>query len=404
MIRWLLGGVGSVLFGGACFVIGLWVTFPADEVMARLSHEVDVNSNGELRLEIGGVAPWWLGVSAHDIQLYSVPRVQTEPPTEGELVFFSERVRLRAALVSLLLRQPRAIGTVQVGSGELDFDVAVQLVEKGPPEPTAVHIAAEGFPIIELMGLMGVSVEGEGTIDVALDLEAPKGMKNATGALRISGADISVSKMDLSKMGIPDLGAIEVTRVDISAEVADGRAKLSSGIVESPLANADVSGEITLRDDLHRSLIRLDVGVDFGDTLEKLASAFAKDALGTDNKYHWTCTGTLNRLPPTCRPVRSRTATASSARGNSTAGVFGQEGPTGRGADEEERRRLRDETIERVRGGRKGGAVPTSATGTANGATRAEPLPEDDLELAPPDDLEADDWDFGEPEVQDEEQ
>lgn len=411
MTRWVVGGAAALSAFLLSFVVGLWLTFPADEITERLRSEVERASNGDLRMEIGEVGPWWLGVTASEVQLYAVSKVRTDPPPEPELVFFSERVRVRAALLSLVLRQPRALGTVQVGQGELDFDVAVALVEKGPPEPVAVHISAEDFPVVELLGLGGLAgVEGDGTIDLAVDLDALEGMRTATGSLHLSGANLAVSKLDLADLGVGDLGAVEVSRVDIAADVADGRAKITSGVIESAMANAEVSGEITLRDDLHRSLLRIDVSVDFGEQLEKLAAAFAKDALGTDQRYHWTCSGTLNRLPPTCRAVRSKTASSglstSSRTSAGTAGVYGQEGPPSRSsADEEEKRRQRDEAIERVRGRRRDGvpststsSLPSPSSSSAANAAR-DPLPEDDVDLVEPDDADLDeDWDFGEPE------
>jgi type II secretion system protein N len=402
VIRWVVGAAAAACAFSLCFVVGLLVTFPATEITDRLRAEVERASKGELRMELGDVDPWWLGVGATDVQLYSVSKVRTDPPPEPELVFFSERVRVRAALLSLLLRQPRALGTVAVGQGELDFDVAVALVEKGPPEPVAVHVAAQDFPVVELLGLAGLAgVEGEGTIDLTLDLDAPEGMRTATGSMHFSGVNLSVSKLALEDMGVPDLGAVEVTRVDIAADVAEGRARITSGVIESPMANAEIGGEITLRDDLHRSMLRLDVTVDFGDTLEKLAAAFAKDALGTDQKYHWTCSGTLNRLPPTCRAVRSKTSGATSSSRANGAGLYGQDGPpsTGR-VDDDVSRKLRDEAIERVRNRRRDAAAngPTSSSG-GSALPPGDPLPEDDFDLVEPDDAFGDDdWDFGEAE------
>ncbi len=373
--------------------LGGWLTFPSTAVADRIRYEVNKASNGATQIQIGEVSPWWLGLRGRDVSVYG----RSSSRSGGdELRFAAETVWARVGLWSLATAQPRAIGTVRLGGGDVDFDVATMRDERGSLLPAEVHLNAPSFPVLDLLALGGVQVEGQGAIDIAVDIDARAGAKAAEGTIRIVGSDILLTKLDLSNQGIPDLGMeIPISRFEISADITDGKAKVQTGTLDAAdLGTAEITGDLTLRDDLARSLLRLDVVVTLGEKLENFA-VFLKDAQGTDGKYHYTCTGTLQRVP-SCRAQR---ASRTSSRIPTTGGAVGSTAVASQGEDE--RVRSREEALERVRRRREereaAAANGTGATSTAttSGRTGENADVADGFEPEEDPMEEDEEWDFG---------
>lgn len=364
MKRALLAGA-AVLWFLVVFLVTFRWTFPSDAVADRLQFEILEATDGAWMLDVRDVEPWWAGASARDVRLFQAdPRRPEEDPT---LAFAAESARIRVSVPSLMRQAPTVSGAVVVGSGTVDFVVGSRMNERGTELGLGeIDLTAKAFPLAELAALAGASMDGRGTLDIDVKLDAPESMSAAVGSATISGRSLMISNLNLSDMGVPDLGLeIPIDDLDLHVEIADGKAQIVRGLLRSDLATVELDGEITLRDDLQRST--LNVGIQVG-SLGPAVQMF-KGFLGqewADGKFHYRCTGTLQRN--NCRAERERGARGAAANNTGPRGRNlpnarpNQDMPAARGArpvvDAEERERRKEELRERLRNRRGEGAPP----------------------------------------------
>jgi len=349
--------VAGIIWFGVIFFVALWATFPSDAVTQRVAVEVFEASGGEYLIEIGSVAPWWVGLSAKDVKVFTRdPRARTPEDGEPELAFYAERARVRGGLGSLLARTPAVSGSVTLGSGDVAFDVTTMMNKKGTELALAeANFEAEQFPLVELAPLLGVAVEGTGAVDIDVKLEAPEGLRKASGRAKISGSGLNLTDMELP--GVGPLGMeVPIDDIDIAIDITEGKAKFTKGRIVSALAAIDLDGELTLREDMNRSTMRIQiVAGSLGDSIAGIVGAVAKDAKWEDGDYHWMCTGTLSR--PRCMAERERRSSSSrSSRPVPSPSSATRPDPTElaerrttSGDDAAERERRKEEIRERLR-------------------------------------------------------
>lgn len=374
-------GIGGLAWFLLVFLITWWLTFPSTAVEQRLEVEVSKATGGSYQLALSDVSPWWTGVSASNVILSEVKTARGSEAPEATPLFAFEAAWVRAGLVSLLRRQPRVVGAVQIGSSQLDFDVHMSRNKRGTElTPRSIEVSAEDFPLQDLFGMAGATVSANGGVDFAVELSAEDGMRDATGEVRIEGENLTITSIDPELTGGMDLGMeIPIERIDIRFDVDQGKATVKTGKVESSLVSATIDGDLTLREDLQRSSLNLTFALDLGDELA-MFETFLKRAQWADGTFHYRCSGTFMR--PSCREEPERGGRASRA-GSTTAGD-GDEAPVGgrRGRaaaaaggepaprsslTPEEREKRRQEALERLRASRErrgeDGGVPSSASG-----------------------------------------
>jgi type II secretion system protein N len=314
-LKRLIFALACLVWFGVVFLTTVLLGFPSEAVTQRLAVEVFEATDGEYRLEIDGVRPWWVGVAATNVKLFQQPKsVRDGAPAPAELMFFAEGTKVRAGLMSLLRSTPKVSGNVTLGDGEIWFDVETAVNRRGTQMGVSeVRLEAEELPVSDLAPLLGMVVEAEGSVDFEVKVEAPEGMRTADGRAKLSGTDIVLRNMELPGMeGMNFDLEIPLEDLEIEVDIKEGAAKITKGRVRSSLASLEIDGDITLREEVARSTMRLQIVVsNLGDEV-KMFESMLGDAKWADGKYHYQCSGSLQR--PRCSADRERSRSSRSTR------------------------------------------------------------------------------------------
>ncbi len=216
---------------------------------------------------------------------------------------------------------------------------------------TDVKLSAPGANLADLVVLSPYPMTGSGTLDLAALISGETGMRDASGTVTITGQSLAFTELGLEAyeaFGAPTEILIDDLALELS--VKDGRATIQRGTVASSIGNVTLEGDITLKDDLTRSHVRVDAVIELGAEFERFG-AMAGEAMWADGKLHYTCTGYI--APPTCRAAREGRTTRAGRGGSApvTPSDDSLDGPAmpPTAADDPERARRREEVRERLR-------------------------------------------------------
>jgi hypothetical protein len=164
----------------------------------------------------------------------------------------------------------------------------------------------------------------------------------------------------------------------IELEVEDGVARVTKGSFASEAVEVEVSGDITLKEDLLRSRADLEIVLKLSDAVDKMArlAPMMSRARDDDGTYHLSLVGSLNALRFREDRTRSAGATVGGARDLSRGTLT---------TDSEDRDEAREKRLERIRERR---ARMTKDAATEEGSTESNTTPEPPTEPSDlPDDL-----------------
>lgn len=328
-LTWLaLGAWGAVAFAGS-----FWASFPSQAVADRLSYEVATRSGGAWELQVGSVAPWWYGLSAKQVVLSSVDRIQKDAmPTP---VFFADTAGVRVSPWSLLKLSPAPLlmGYIGMDSATLDFALRGAMRE-GALSLRSLKLDASNIPVLDMLGLIGAGGDGgttaTGGVDVAVDLQLPNGLGKADGEISLKGNQIQIEKVTSTLIGWNQM-EVNTPIEDLSVQMAveGGDATITDGVLSSPLVNAKLTGSIALDDNPARS--KLDVGavVELGEwegtplaNFRGLVEGALRSARFPDGSYHYKVEGHLGHLSfGDFRPEREASSRSLTRPVTSTGGV-----------------------------------------------------------------------------------
>jgi type II secretion system protein N len=370
MIRKLLWGLAGVVWGGACFAVGVQLGFPEDAARARIAYEVAEASDDEYAVDFGGLAPWRLsGLDARDVKLYTVkkPRkglrgkkgkakaeehADTPEALERTLALGLDRLAVRAAILPLLTGNRAVAFVAESIGGTLDgtwsqSDKGISLAfDADDLDLSKLPRSEEGTNQLAFLGKL------QGHADLVLDSGDPK---KSTGTLRLDLPGFGLEKG--SKVGGFELPEVIFDKAVVAFEAKDGKLEVTEGTFESSTLTATVSGNIALNKRLARSRLRLEIVFTLPEDLDKLAQLAPdlKRARDSEGQYHYLVTGTI--LDPSARPNRAGKRAAKGLRDKGDGegpglldgpGLPGANGPLG-GANgdmnDEERRAAREERL-----------------------------------------------------------
>jgi len=381
---------GGLLWASLVFVVTYWLTFPSQTLADRARWETPQVMGKAYSLDLAGVSPWWVGVSAQDAKVYKTPRARGGEPATPGIVAIARDVRVRASLWSLVRRTPFLNGSVTLTEGTVDYAVGFGAVGDG--ELTGLvdlDVSSTGLPVSELLilALAGseTEVDATGAVDLSLALQRGEdGMVDADGEVDLSGADIVLSNIVIPKIG--PLGMdVPIDVLELNAVARDGKAVIERGRIESELFRVVIEGEVNLRDPLDRSLVDLEITVDqLGEQLKMFEGAL-QAAKHADGRWHYTCKGMLFRLSATtCMvPVRERAPgrTTPSSRGGRGVSSPAIPPPRPTTASDEARKKLRDEQLEKLEERRAQRAADRAAQAEKDGMDDEEQVDDEDEEF-----------------------
>lgn len=344
--------IGVVLFGlGWAFLLFLctgWLSFPGDAVAKRVVYEVQTQSRGAYQLELTELQPWWFGLKTDDLKVYGrASRDGTSP-----LLALATDARASASPFSLLARAPYVSGSVTLGlDGQLDYAVGTSMDETGEDLLMShLELSSDSFPIAEFLALVP-SYEGSGNGGLQIDtlIDAPDGVKTAEGKIELRGKSITLSEPVI--MDFPLGRDVVIQDLDLELDVAEGKAKISRGRIVSDLANADVTGTITLAEPFDRSTMDVRVEAELDSSMAAMAQMLKSAEV--NGKLVWRCVGRVNNLARACsagdkpKPT-GRARNRARNRGTNTAANRANR-PNNSGLSTEEREKRRKELQERLK-------------------------------------------------------
>jgi type II secretion system protein N len=290
------------------FLLSFWLTFPSEALANRIRW--GVQESGRYLLELGAVSPSGFGVRADDFALYSVVKGRRKDDApKTVLMFEAEQVRLRTGPFSLLNLfvfggNGRVNGSVTRAGGDLDFSTLVERAEDDKYIVRDLTMTGEGLPL-SAFPAPDAKLVGTGGWDLDIGLDSSEGLSKADGHIAISSSGATIEKIEAAALQGFDIGAIQISQIDVAFDVTDGKAKISRGSITSDLAQIDIEGDVSLTDDLVGSRLRLKFVIEMAEgPLSQMVGAFAKDAKWDDGKLHYALSGTISKPRP--RPERER--------------------------------------------------------------------------------------------------
>jgi type II secretion system protein N len=353
MLRRILFGLGALSWGAACFLAGLYLTFPEDEARDRMMYEFGQWSREEYALSIGDLALWRLsGVALDDVTLYSVKKGRRskdnpDPPKERSELLHLDSLSLRAALVPLAMGKQAAAFVAEVYGGAIDgqFAQSEEVVEltfdAGDIDLGRLPVDTEQVKV-NLLGLLA------GEADLTLD---QTDVKKSAGFLKLSFEGLGLGpESTVAGFNLPE---VVFSKAAVAFEAKEGKLEVTEGVFESEQLDAELTGDIVLNKKLVRSRNRLELIFSLPEDLDKLAQIAPdlKRSRDEDGKYHMNIGGTV--LSPTVRFSRAGARRAGSLKGDDGPEIDGETRPRVGGVDpamsDEERRKAREERIKERR-------------------------------------------------------
>ena len=321
-VRRIAAGLGFGAWLVFVFLVTWRLTFPGGALASYARWRFQGATEGAMLLGVEKIVPSLLppGVTGSDVHLVSKDRGRRGKEGEAKELIALDAVSLRFNpfhLLSWLGGGGLTLGgTATLRGGDLDFAVDVVRGEKGM-RAGSIALTANGFPVSAIPIAADTRLEGAGGFDINIQLDAAEGLSKANGTIEMHAKDVKLERLVGSTTGDVDLasivgGPVLLERLDVVFEVANGKAKVTTGEVVSDVADVTVDGDITLRDDLLGSILRLKLIIGLADKVK--ANPLVKAAMDSahwdaDDKYHYQISGAL-RAPKPPRPERERRARA----------------------------------------------------------------------------------------------
>lgn len=318
MMRFILRSLLFSAVGTAAYLLVFYVTFPADDLKARIMTEA---RKASVDLRIGDIRPHGLsgmglkfdGVSVGTLDVPKRKRRRGKAAQEEDaaeeaqapvdsgkppLVNLDE-VIVDVALLPLLRGKADRVISLDVDAEGYGGEITGAL-ELGPKrrkidlEGNGIEVAR--YPIqgedfkIDAVGLLAFNTD--------LDLSV-EDVKASTGSFTLDIQGLRVLKSSLvSQMPLPV--ELMFTEAVMRLAVAEGKADVEALRLMGDAISVEGDGEIFLSDDLGRSRLKMSIRIRPGEDLQILTAVLPSRAKSTDGYYHYMVTGTL--LSPRFRP------------------------------------------------------------------------------------------------------
>lgn len=350
---------GSLWFF-CCMLLGVKLFFPAQAAADRASFEVDRMTNGGISLVLGDVKAWTLsGLSLDDLQVLRHKKSRRKDADGAAPSVLAEVDSLQVRLSLLpLMGGAQLIG---LGADLYGGSLAGQVGRDG--KETILDLVLDGLQLNQYPAQLpdGEELQLVGSLDLESDLRIDsEDLEGSSGAIRI----------EIDEFGIlNEAFADSFSESVIELEADEGKLVVSKGRFDGDKIQADINGEITLKERLGRSKVDIKIRVKMDTSYELLANAAGyKRARDSEGFYHFKCTGTLQNRRCRKDTAAARGGSGSRRGGARSSGGADRERSTGSMGDRfspdesaEERRERRQERIRerrrKARDRRGGGAA-----------------------------------------------
>lgn len=296
----LLRRIGIALAGVAwfalVFVVGLWITFPSTALAEYVVWRVQDGTDA-WRLAASSVAPSGFGVRGDDVVLYKKTGPKVAQVVTAEHVWLSTGPW---SMVNFVFGGKSTLrGSIARDGGDLSFSATVAKSEQGV-KVSAASLAADDLPVSAFPPIGPAHLSGTGGVDLAVDLVSAEGLGTANGTVAITKANslvINGITAPGTALASLDIGAIAVNELQLLFDVKKGKGKVTTGQIDTDLANIEIQGQFTLSDNLPQSRVQLKLVISLTDMFQQKFGLFKgvlSDALWGDGKYHYALAGTVS--------------------------------------------------------------------------------------------------------------
>ncbi len=312
----ILRRVGYPLFYVFALFLFVRCSFPYDRIGQKAAasyNEAEAKKTGR-RLQIDSMGGYWLfGIRASGVKFIGAP---PEADDEGKVrpAQISELDRVYASVRPLAYLFGRT--RVWFGAYAQDGSVTGRFRDEKDERQIALELTQMGVENIPLLGdTVGIPMMGQA--DGKLDLLFPEkrlSLTEGTVELAIDNLEIGDGKTKIR--GFIALPKLQAGRLDLVAEVQEGRLKIEKLQAKGPDFELEVTGQVRLRDEFERSIAELSMRFKFadryklkndmtkglfGDPKKKIKGALDFDpkvsrAKEPDGTYSWRIHGTFSKL------------------------------------------------------------------------------------------------------------
>ncbi len=244
---------GYIAFGVIALFLGIYLTFPADAVGQRLTHEVQKSTQGKLMLSFEDVSLYRLsGIEAEGV------RVKIAQDGSSPLEFQLDELRARLRLLPLLWLSLSVDAEVEVGDGVLAARLTPGTEGGFSTDLELEELSLTSPPV--LPGLVGVPLGGKISGEVHGDW-SEKDSKATTGAanLKLEGMSFGPGTLRLPMPGMSEKmdftlpTAIELGTLTLDAPIEQGKLTIKSFNQTGGDLAIKLSGNLSLRPQLSAS-------------------------------------------------------------------------------------------------------------------------------------------------------
>lgn len=268
MIRSLLRSIRPLRLAGytgwflASFVVGVYLTFPLDEmkgiIVSRLEDALGKGKQGSYgvdpKVDIGALSLSGFGVTAERVQI----QLASKDPEPGPVVDIDD--------LALGIRPWTLLGKVRTVTVDADlYDGSVQAVlsvdEKGAVHEADLNVDDVDLGKIPLVqGKLGVPMAGKLNLEAELDLGATP-EKNGEGEVKIDLKGLSVGPGSLklaAAFGGFELPTIDLGNLKGEIPVKQGKGSLQGVKLDGKDLQAELGGDVYLKGNIGNSRLDID--------------------------------------------------------------------------------------------------------------------------------------------------
>lgn len=306
MNKFVIAGLAAA-WGIVVFVAALHLHFPGDAALERAQWEVQKGSDGAWAIDAEATDLWMLsGIDITELVVYRIESTSTpgrdgdaDAPVPAVPFLRAERARARLALLPLLAGEREVAFDAEAFGGSLTGTVA-----EGPAA-RRIQLVGEDLDLsrVPLEGEdWNIEATGSARVDADLTLDA-EDVKASEGSFRLAIDAFAIASA--KAMGL-DLTPASFTEAVLEVVLENGKAAIETGSFVSDIISVQFDGNITMsKRSWDRWRMRVGVKLQLGEELDTMAKFLPtlKNARGDDDRYHFTCSGSLGR--PRCREDKS---------------------------------------------------------------------------------------------------
>ena len=236
----LMRMMGYCSFTFSCLILSIYLTFPGDVLGQRLAHEIAVESNGKVQIEMEDISLYGLtGVSAEGVSL----RYDSGDGIPHRLEF--DEVDVRLEILPLMAASFVVDGSFRSGKGQVDAEI--ERVGAGAFRVDAEIDELNLMSVNIISQLAGLPIQGVLSGDVVLDWSRDVKARSGEVNLRSAGLKVGPGEISGGALGKLTLPAVGFGNLDLAVKLGEGKLTIAKFDQKGGDLLTEVTGDVSLR-------------------------------------------------------------------------------------------------------------------------------------------------------------